>query len=100
MCQDRRRRIFIPWVVAEHGWQWSDFIDYVTRTARRCHTFVLASEVNGVGAYPTTALKEKPHGSSSWVSEIWTDARRKQSGFSKLKCSARSPIASAGATCC
>lgn len=86
MCQDRRWRIFVPWMIAQYGWQWSDFIGYIQRTSERYQTFVLASEVNGVGSFPTTSLKQKLHvRGNSWVSEIWTDARRKQSGFSKIK---------------
>ncbi|MGQ0479704.1 MAG: terminase large subunit domain-containing protein [Pseudonocardia sp.] len=85
---DGRWRIYIPWMRAEHGWSWSDFIDYICDTAERYHLWVIASETNGVGAYPTDDLQNRLYygrGLDSCVTGVWTDARRKQSAFGTVK---------------
>lgn len=53
------------------------FVSYGVRTA--------ASERNGVGAWPTDDLKNRLVGKGTWVKPVWTDARRKMSGFGKLR---------------
>jgi hypothetical protein len=79
--------IFIPWFKYEYRWAYTDFIDYVTKVAKRYFLPVVASEVNGVGQYPTTMLQDKfaEAGLFSAVAPVVTDIRRKQSGFGMIK---------------
>lgn len=83
-CGDQRWRLFLPWMKAEYGWPWNDFLDYLTKL---CHAYgvrILASETNGVGAWPTDDLAQRVHGVTG-VAAVWTDLKRKQSGFGKIK---------------
>lgn len=84
---DRRWRAYIPWLRAEHGWPWSEFIDYIGDCAERYWIRALASETNGVGSYPTEDLGHRlaRRGLDTAVSPVWTDARRKQAAFGKIK---------------
>ncbi|MGC7152973.1 terminase large subunit domain-containing protein [Paenarthrobacter ureafaciens] len=78
---------YIPWLEARHNWNYADFIDRVVQSGKTYRYEILASEVNGVGAYPTqdlAATLQRQH-VAGWVSKVWTDAKRKQSGFSKIK---------------
>lgn len=87
-AQDGRWRLFIPWLEARHGWAWSAFIDRICDVCTAYYVRVLASETNGVGAYPSDDLKTrlwKVRGLDTHVSKIWTDVRRKQSGFGMVK---------------
>jgi hypothetical protein len=85
---DGRWRLFIPWLEARHGWPWSQFIDRVCEVSSRYRVRVIASETNGVGAYPTDDLRARlfnVHHLDSVVAPVWTDLRRKQSGFGQVK---------------
>lgn len=87
-AQDGRWRLFIPWLEYHHQMGWSQFIDRVCDVCTAYFVRILASETNGVGAYPTDDLKTrlwKDRGLSTHVSKVWTDVRRKQSGFGKIK---------------
>ena len=80
-------RLFLPWLEAQSRWPYTQFIDRVVDVARAFRIHVIASERNGVGQYPTDelALRVQSAGVGSWVSPVWTDARRKQTGFGMLK---------------
>jgi len=79
--------LFIPWYEAQHKWPYTQFIDRIVQTSRFYHLPVIASEVNGVGQYPTTMLDDKisEAGFHSAVAPVVTDVRRKQSGFGMIK---------------
>ncbi|MCX8454674.1 terminase large subunit domain-containing protein [Paenarthrobacter ureafaciens] len=78
---------YVPWLEAQHNWSYADFIDRIVESGRTYRYDFLASEVNGVGAYPTDDLSARLQESrvDGWVGRVWTDAKRKQSGFSKIK---------------
>ncbi|MHB8297977.1 MAG: terminase large subunit domain-containing protein [Dermatophilaceae bacterium] len=85
---DGRWRLFVPWLEGRSGWPWSDFIDRLCELAVAFDVKVYASETNGVGAYPTDDLALRlweKHRLQTQVAKVWTDARRKQSGFGMLK---------------
>jgi hypothetical protein len=78
---------YIPWM--EYAYS-TRYADWVTRVADCCGGYgvrVVASETNGVGAHPTEALADEVsrRGLSCHVAAVWTDVRRKQSGFGKIK---------------
>ena len=79
--------LFIPWYEARHRWPYTQFIERIVQTAKFYHLPVIASEVNGVGQYPTTMLDDKmcEAGFHSAVAPVVTDVRRKQSGFGMIK---------------
>jgi hypothetical protein len=79
--------LFIPWFEYKYRWAYTDFIDRVVATGKRYFLPVVASEVNGVGQYPTTMLGDKfdEAGLYSAVAPVVTDVRRKQSGFGMIK---------------
>lgn len=79
--------LFIPWMQAEYGWPYSKFIDRVVETAGKYYLRVVASEVNGPGEPVTQNLRERAaeRGCDCNVFKVWTDNRRKMSGFSKIK---------------
>jgi hypothetical protein len=79
--------LFIPWFQYQYRWAYTDFIDRVVSTAKRYYLPVVASEVNGVGQYPTTMLQDKfsEAGLYAAVAPVVTDIRRKQSGFGMIK---------------
>lgn len=86
------RPYYVPWLRAEHQWPWDDFIDYVVAACSAYDVHSVASEVNGVGAWPTDDLEARLAArvqGGRWgrvlVSKVWTDVRRKQSGFAKIK---------------
>lgn len=84
---DGARRLFIPHLEASSGVAYTRFIDRVIEVAGRYQMAVIASERNGVGEYPTSELRERlfRRGRPVQVSPVWTDARRKMSGFGRLK---------------
>jgi phage FluMu gp28-like protein len=78
---------YIPWM--EYAYS-TRYADWVTRVADCCAGYgvrVVASETNGVGAHPTEALADEVsrRGLGCHVAAVWTDVRRKQSGFGKIK---------------
>lgn len=78
---------YVPWIEAHYGLEYTPFVERLVDVARCYQVHCFASEVNGVGSAPTQdlarSLMEESLGSH--VVPVWTDARRKQSGFSKLK---------------
>lgn len=85
---DGQWRLYVPWLEARYRMPWSAFIDRVCDVAGVYRVRVLASELNGVGAYPTDDLRQRlsqRHGFSTQVSGVWTDVRRKESGFGMLR---------------
>ncbi|PKW25407.1 terminase large subunit domain-containing protein [Phycicoccus duodecadis] len=85
---ERKWRLFVPWLEARHRWEWSDFIDYLCEGAKGYDVRVYASEANGVGAYPSDDLAKRlweKHRLPTTVAKVWTDVRRKQSGFGMVK---------------
>ncbi|MFC5996264.1 terminase large subunit domain-containing protein [Pseudonocardia hispaniensis] len=86
-AEDLRWRLFIPWLEVHHRMPYSAFIDRVGGVAGRFGLRVIASEVNGVGQYPTDELQDRlrRNGCGTQVRPVWTDQRRKTSGFSKIK---------------
>lgn len=78
---------FVPWLEVKHNWAYAQFIDRVVDIAGSYRMQMIASELNGPGQYPTDDLVSKLHRSGyyGWVAPVWTDMRRKQSGFSKIK---------------
>lgn len=82
-----RWRLFLPFVEARHGAPWSEWIERVVDVAGGFRMRVVASETNGVGAFPTEELQERlrQRRTGTVVSPVWTDVRRKQSGFGMVK---------------
>lgn len=87
LAEDGRWRLFLPFVEARHGVAWADWIAHVVDLAGGFRMRVVASETNGVGAYPTDDLRDRlaRRGTGTVVSPVWTDVRRKQSGFGMVK---------------
>lgn len=86
-CPDGRWRLFVPWLEAVHRSSWSGWIDRVVEVAGGFRLVVLASETNGVGAYPTEDLgtRLRTAGARTRVVPVWTDVRRKQTGFGMVR---------------
>ena len=85
---DAQTRLFVPWLDARHRWAWKDFIGELCTVATSYDVRVYASEVNGVGAFPTSDLQDQlfsKHHLGTRVAPVWTDVRRKQSGFGMIK---------------
>ena len=78
---------FVPYLEYRFGCSYSAWIDRITELAGSWHLPVIASETNGVGAYPTEDLRMRLQKAwtRSMVVPVWTDARRKQSMFGKVK---------------
>lgn len=96
VCEDERLNVarsggelvfFVPWFEARHGWAYTDFIDRIVEIGRRYQLRVVAAETNGVGAFPTDELRRRAYNADldSWIYPVTTDAKRKQSGYGKLK---------------
>jgi hypothetical protein len=89
---DGDRPLFIPFLEARHGWAWDQFIEHLVGVCSAFDVMMLASETNGVGAWPTEDLAarvrarvEGGHYRTVYVSKVWTDVRRKMSGFAKIR---------------
>lgn len=80
-------RLFVPHLEAHTGMPFGQFIDRVVEVARGYWLRVVASERNGIGEYPTTELEARLHraGAGARVAPVWTDQRRKMSGFGRIK---------------
>jgi hypothetical protein len=80
-------RYYIPWMEYAYRTRYADWIGRVAAAARGYGIRVIASETNGVGAHPTEALADEMgrSGLGCHVAAVWTDVRRKQSGFGKIK---------------
>lgn len=84
----------VPWLEVHHKMAYAAFLERVVAVAQGYNLESVASETNGVGAFPTEQL-----GRLMWdrrqslahpykrtlVVPVWTDARRKQSMFGMLK---------------
>jgi hypothetical protein len=82
------RPMFVSHLVARPNWPWHDFATYVAEVAEAFDVKMLASETNGVEDAATAmvlrmALRKRRLPSP--VAEVWTDQRRKQAGFGRLK---------------
>lgn len=84
---DGRDRLYIPWMEARTGWPFAEFIDRIGGIADRYWLRIVASERNGVGEFPTSQLQAHLYEreTRSRVAPIWTDQRRKMSGFGRIK---------------
>ncbi|EYT65058.1 hypothetical protein H483_0102260 [Dietzia sp. UCD-THP] len=81
---------YLPWLESHYKTPYSVFIDRIVHVASRYHLPAIVSETNGVGQFPTELLTrrlwtERPGGHTSGVVPIATTARRKMSGFNKIK---------------
>jgi hypothetical protein len=86
---DEVPRFFVPWLEGRHRWGFEDFIStLVAIPAGGYDVKVYASETNGIGAWPTDDLRArmlKAGRAGTPVRGVWTDNRRKQSGFGMVK---------------
>lgn len=86
---EAQRAMYVPYLAARPNWEWHDFADHVADLADAFDMKVIASEVNGVGDAATSMLyraTQKLAGARrTHVSSVWTDMRRKQAGFGKMK---------------
>lgn len=84
---DGRARLFVPWCEARSGWPFEQFIERIGDVSERYRVRVLASERNGIGEYPSTELEHRLHmrRTGTFVAPVWTTARRKMSGFGRIK---------------
>lgn len=80
-------RYFVPHLEFRYRCGYGDWIDRIIEVSRAYQLRVIASETNGVGAYPTEDLRQRLHvaRAGAHVFPVWTDVRRKQSGFGKIK---------------
>lgn len=95
---------FLPWLEFHHGWSYQRFGERVAEVACGYNLRMIASETNGVGAggHEFTALAVARAGESgrlasrfaamggfgvagTYVAPVWTDNRRKQAMFGRLK---------------
>ncbi|MFY2790513.1 terminase large subunit domain-containing protein [Rhodococcus sp. MALMAid1271] len=82
---------FIPWLEAHARMPYSTFIERIAAVARGYDLYRIVSEVNGVGAMPTSVLQETvyrqsgPYGRTTMVTPVVTDNRRKASGYGAVK---------------
>jgi hypothetical protein len=76
---------FVPWIEQAFGCPYAKWVDRLHQAASAYGLVVLASEVNGVGAAPTETLRGRLAALGTTVIPVWTDSRRKQAGFGKLK---------------
>ena len=85
-ADDGRWQLFLPWLEAHHGMPWDTFINRICTVAAAYGVRSVASESNGVGAWPSDDLQGRLHRAGhGWVYPVWTDAKRKQSGFGMIK---------------
>ncbi|WP_218030279.1 terminase large subunit domain-containing protein [Pseudonocardia hydrocarbonoxydans] len=87
VAADLRWRVWLPWMEVHYRTSWSWWIERVVDVAEQFRMRVIASERNGVGAYPTEDLAEqlRRRRTGTHVAAVWTDVRRKQAGFAKIK---------------
>lgn len=83
----REHKYYVPWMQYAYRTPYAEWVETCASAADGYGIRVLASESNGVGAYPTEALTSEvqKRGNGAAVAAVWTDARRKQSGFGKIK---------------
>lgn len=78
---------YVSWQESHFGMEYGPFTDRLTEISKSYDMRIWASETNGVGSAPTQDLRRKlrEQQATGWVLPVWTDARRKQAGFSKVK---------------
>lgn len=78
---------YVSWMEAHHGMEYGPFTDRLVDISKSFDMRLWASETNGCGSAPTQDLRRKLREQQvgGWVIPVWTDARRKQAGFSKVK---------------
>lgn len=78
---------YLPWIEAQFNCSYAAWVDRLAEIASAYHVVIAASEQNGVGAAPTETLQARLYrdGTGTNVCPVWTDSRRKQSGFGALK---------------
>ncbi|MDH6283289.1 terminase large subunit domain-containing protein [Prescottella agglutinans] len=82
---------FIPWLEHHHKMPYAQFIDRIAEVARGYRLDSIISERNGVGQYPTEALRTAINGRHfagghfTRVLPVTTDNRRKTSGYGTMK---------------
>jgi len=83
----REHKYYVPWLQYAYRTPYAEWVETCASAADGYGIRVFGSETNGVGAYPTEALSEtvQRRGNGAAVAAVWTDARRKQSGFGKIK---------------
>lgn len=83
----REHRYYVPWLQWAYRTPYAAWVETVAEATNGYGVRVLGSEVNGVGAYPTEALADEvmKRRTGAHVAAVWTDQRRKQSGFGKIK---------------
>ena len=83
---DGQARLFIPWIESDRQ-PFDLFINRVVDVGQHYWLRCVASERNGIGEFPTTELRDRAwkRRINAHVAPVWTDARRKQSGFGRIK---------------
>ena len=78
---------YVPWFEAAYRCPYASWVDRLAETAAAYQVVTAASECNGCGAPPTETLRTRlfRDGARTQVTAVWTDNRRKMSGFSRLK---------------
>lgn len=88
---DGEQVFYLPWLeISEPRTPYTQFVGRLLEIGRGYRVRVWASEVNGVGAPVTQALKERLYAdreriADPWVFPVVTDVRRKQSAFGAIK---------------
>jgi len=84
---NQRQIFYVSWLEAHQRMEYAEFVDRLITIAKGYQVYIWASEINGVGAAPTQDLRRRlrEEGVSGHVRDVWTDNKRKQTGFSILK---------------
>ena len=84
---NKQRVFFVSWLEAHRAMEYAEFVDRMVTIAKGYRVHIWASEINGVGAAPTQDLRRRlrEEGIPGHVRDVWTDLKRKQTGFSILK---------------
>jgi hypothetical protein len=78
---------YVPWFEAAYRCPYARWVDRLAEVASSYRLMTIGSECNGCGAPPTETLRSRLYrdGTQTRVAAVWTDNRRKMSGFSRLK---------------
>ena len=77
---------WIPWLEHHFRMEYAEFIGRLVKHANRFDVVRFMSETNGVGQMPTQELRRLLHqNSTTRVSGVVTDTRRKSGGFGRIK---------------
>lgn len=84
---NKRQVFYVSWLEAHQRMEYADFVDRMVTIAKGYKVYIWASEINGVGAAPTQDLRRRLREEhvGGHVQDVWTDPKRKQTGFSILK---------------